>query len=51
MFRWFKNKTKKNPEKNRYVTFDDFIRMMLECSDEQFESNCLWLRSMRGTKL
>lgn len=48
MFKWFKKKnTKINTGKNRYDTFDDFITLMLECSDEQFECTFNWFRRMR----
>ena len=46
-----KRDTETTPERNRYEMFDDFIRMMIECSDAQFESTCLWLKSMRKPKL
>ena len=38
-------------EKNNYFSFDDFITMMLDCSEEQFESTFNWFKSMRKPKL
>lgn len=46
-----KRKVLNKPKENRYDSFDDFIRMMIECSDEQFESTFNWLKSMRKPKL
>ena len=45
-----KEKPLKKPKKpNTYTSFDDFIQMMLTCSDEQFESTCQWFKNMRNT--
>ena len=47
-----KEKPLKKPKQfNNYTSFDDFIQMMLTCSDEQFESTCQWLATMRKTNI
>jgi hypothetical protein len=52
MFKWLKKQNKNmTPKKTQYDTFDDFMHMMIECSEEQFESICLWLKSMRKPKM
>ena len=33
--------------KNEYSSFDDFIDLMLTCSQDQFESTYFWFREMR----
>ena len=42
------NPFKKPKQTNNYTSFDDFIQMMLTCSDEQFKSICAWLEIMRN---
>jgi hypothetical protein len=32
---------------NEYSSFDDFINLMLTCSQDQFESTYSWFREMR----
>jgi hypothetical protein len=49
MFNCFK-KTKITPKENRCDTFDDFIRMMIECSDEEFRNTVRLLARMRRKK-
>lgn len=46
MFKIFKF-FKRPKQKEYYSSFDDFIQMMLTCSDEQFKSICAWMEIMR----
>lgn len=46
-----KKPLKKQKQLNTYTSFDDFIQMMLTCSDEQFKSTCEWLATMRKTNI
>lgn len=43
--------SKKQQKDNTYISFDDFIQMMINCSDEQFISTFNWFKSMRETNL
>ena len=44
----FKKIKKAKPQSaNDYLTFDDFIEYMLNCSEEQFQSTYNWLSDMR----
>lgn len=41
---------KQTKSEQSYTYFEDFIQMMLTCSDEQFKSICAWLEIMRNKK-
>ena len=48
MFELFKTKKSATPkDDNNYISFDDFVNMLINCSDEQFESIFSWLKIMR----
>lgn len=36
---------------NQYSSFDDFINMMLTCSEVQFDSTVSWFKDMRKNNI